>query len=423
MSEAGSGAVVTVVVVGLAMIAVAALLAFLTLQRRRRGLAMALAPGAAPLVSPRATSQPSPAAAPQLSARAAPELEPPKTVEPPIPPAAEPPIAPAAERPMPAPAAEPAALALDGMITGFVPPNLLSGHLAPPDGKPLDVVAMLDGNEIGVARLARQPDDRGANIHLALRNAVGPGDLERMAIIARRGAVILGRVPIAAELLVALQTREEPPLLEPAPSELLGWLDRFEAPATLVGWAALSGSDQRIEIEIWRGGLLLGQAVAQLYRDDLRGIGDGHHGFRVELKDALDNTDLAGLTAHGRLRGREIGVLHKGPAILGMQAQTEAAKLLGWVDWWHGPNQIGGWATLTGSPLRVVVKVLLEGREIGHDVALNYRRDLLVEGDGFHGFRMALSENLGRADLARLEVLAYADERLLGRLALTGSLV
>jgi hypothetical protein len=65
----------------------------------------------------------------------------------------------------------------------------------------------------------------------------------------------------------------------------IGTLDGLVGRSRLGGWLWMPSSSERLTAEIMEGSRLVGRAVAELFRQDLlaAGIGDGRHGFEVDL--------------------------------------------------------------------------------------------------------------------------------------------
>jgi MoaA/NifB/PqqE/SkfB family radical SAM enzyme len=88
---------------------------------------------------------------------------------------------------------------------------------------------------------------------------------------------------------------------------IIGHVDRVEGPNTVVGWALdRSAPGRRLVVECVQGDRVLGAAVADEPREDVRlaGMGDGRCGFRLTpLADAL--AALADPTVRIRVRGTD----------------------------------------------------------------------------------------------------------------------
>ncbi len=71
--------------------------------------------------------------------------------------------------------------------------------------------------------------------------------------------------------------------------DIKGYLNRHQQPGKVVGWAKRTLSDERILIEVRRNGKAVSEGLADKPRDDLiaNKIGDGYHGFEIQLHEVL----------------------------------------------------------------------------------------------------------------------------------------
>lgn len=215
----------------------------------------------------------------------------------------------------------------------------------------------------------------------------------------------------------------------PQPDGPQGRVEAFEPPFLLRGWAMLPGSGLRLELVAQRGGLQLGQTLADLPHPDLPIPGDDRAGFRLRLAEPLERWELDGVELILRVQGRLLGRLPI-PAEVKAPRDEPNARLQGEADQFHpasaaGPCRISGWAALLGVAERVQVVALRDGAEIGRDTALSYRRDLLQrgQGDGFEGFRIDCATPLTQADLAEIRLQALVDGVEVGTLPIAAGLL
>lgn len=71
--------------------------------------------------------------------------------------------------------------------------------------------------------------------------------------------------------------------------EVKGYLNRKQEPGVIRGWAKRTLSEERIYIEVRKGGRSVAEGIADRSRDDLvaNKIGDGYHGFDIPITEAL----------------------------------------------------------------------------------------------------------------------------------------
>lgn len=71
--------------------------------------------------------------------------------------------------------------------------------------------------------------------------------------------------------------------------DIKGYLNRQQQPGKVMGWAKRSLSDERIFIEVRKNGQAIAEGLADKSRDDLiaNKIGDGYHGFEIQLPEIL----------------------------------------------------------------------------------------------------------------------------------------
>lgn len=73
-----------------------------------------------------------------------------------------------------------------------------------------------------------------------------------------------------------------------------GALDRVQKAGRVAGWAKLPLSKDRVRVRATIDGVDVGESVADQLRQDLvkHKIGDGHHGFTIDLKRVLTTADI-----------------------------------------------------------------------------------------------------------------------------------
>ena len=120
-----------------------------------------------------------------------------------------------------------------------------------------------------------------------------------------RGHVVPGKdILIASDDLDALDGRIDG--LAPA---MIGAVDCIESPRELSGWARLSPRGHA-HLQAWRDQEMLGECVADIYRDDLLHVGDGYHAFRLPLREECDpQATLARIRIKAFHAGTYIGLL------------------------------------------------------------------------------------------------------------------
>jgi SAM-dependent methyltransferase len=90
--------------------------------------------------------------------------------------------------------------------------------------------------------------------------------------------------------------------------EVTGYIDACDD-GTLLGWAARPGDPAPVTVEVLCDGVVLGSAIARLYREDLKaaGIGDGRHGFSFAVPSATRARGSYFLEARAAQSGTPLG--------------------------------------------------------------------------------------------------------------------
>jgi hypothetical protein len=102
-------------------------------------------------------------------------------------------------------------------------------------------------------------------------------------------------------------------------ADVTGYIDACDD-GTLLGWAARPGDPDPVTVEVQCDGVVLGRAVAQLYREDLRvaGIGAGRHGFAFRVPATTRARGRYELEAREQQSGTQLGnsplAVHEDPS-------------------------------------------------------------------------------------------------------------
>jgi glycosyltransferase involved in cell wall biosynthesis len=167
-------------------------------------------------------------------------------------------------------------------------------------------------------------------------------------------------------------------------------------------WAAIEGwvwdpetPDEPIVIELLEGGVQQATAVAGQHRQDLAqaGIGDGRHGFKIELPPGLLTNERHILD----LRCADSGTVVPGsPITLDPPADARQATLRWYLDEITDTG-VAGWILDKNDPTRSCAVMLKEGgRTLARTTAARFRADLLSAGigNGCHAFTLEMPRSL-----------------------------
>ncbi len=188
-----------------------------------------------------------------------------------------------------------------------------------------------------------------------------------------------------------------------AQRELSGLIEIATSTA-IKGWAWDSDNPtRRIQLELVEEGARLASAVADVERADLAdiGIGDGRHGFLMELVPGLLSDERPHVLD---LRCSETGAAVRGSPIVVTPSQTPFEWCLDSIT----DAELVGWFKVRNEPARHCVVVLREGgRILAQAMASMFRRDLLAAGvgDGCYGFSLQMPHSLLNGEEHLLEVV------------------
>ena len=186
--------------------------------------------------------------------------------------------------------------------------------------------------------------------------------------------------------------------------QTLTGLIEYATPAAIKGWAWDSDNPtRRVHLELVEEGSRLATVVADVERVDLAdiGIGDGRHGFVIELEP--------GLIPDGQphvldLRCSETGAAIRGSPITVQPSRTPFEWCLDTIN----DAELAGWLMIRNEPARHCVVVLKEGgRVLAQAMASLFRGDLLAAGagDGCYGFSLQMPHSLLDGEEHLLEVI------------------
>jgi cephalosporin hydroxylase len=215
---------------------------------------------------------------------------------------------------------------------------------------------------------------------------------------------------------------------------LEAWVDGC-VEGVIHGWAYWPAHPaEKPVIEAVAGGVVVGDGLAVLRRDDLarHGHGDGLSGFAIPLDAALwrtwDGGDLAvtvrlrggamlaggELVLDGSALGAGPGMKLAGPAVWPPTPWAlRGGGVAGYIDRF-GPERVEGWAQYqTDKAARVTIELWEDGAAIGTVTADQWRKDLeeTRQGDGRWSMGAAVPEALRDGRVHRLEL------RLAGQMA------
>jgi hypothetical protein len=188
-----------------------------------------------------------------------------------------------------------------------------------------------------------------------------------------------------------------------APTRLAGRIE-YATAKSIKGWAwdALNPT-RRVDLELVEKGVQLAAAVADIRRDDLCdiGIGDGRHGFLIEL--------APGVIREGEVRVLDLRCATTGAAMPGSPITVRPSKTpLEWCIDSVTNVGIEGWLMVRDDPTRHCVVELREGgRVLAQAEASLFRPDLLTAGvgDGCYGFNLRMPHSLLDGEEHFLEVI------------------
>ena len=188
-----------------------------------------------------------------------------------------------------------------------------------------------------------------------------------------------------------------------AERELSGLIEIATSTA-IKGWAWDSDNPtRRVQLELVEEGARLASAVADVERADLAdiGIGDGRHGFLMELVPGLLSDERPHVLD---LRCSETGAALRGSPIVVTPPRTPFEWCLDSIT----DAELAGWVMVRNEPARHCVVVLREGgRVLAQAMASVFRRDLLAAGvgDGCYGFSLRMPHSLLDGEEHLLEVV------------------
>jgi hypothetical protein len=156
-------------------------------------------------------------------------------------------------------------------------------------------------------------------------------------------------------------------------------------------------------LELVEEGAQLAATVADIERHDLCsiGIGDGRHGFLIEL--------APGVIREGEVRVLDLRCTTTGAAVPGSPITVRPSKTpFEWCIDSVTNAGIEGWLMVRDDPTQHCVVVLREGgRVLARAVASLFRRDLLAAGvgDGCYGFNLQMPLSMLDGEEHLLEVI------------------
>jgi hypothetical protein len=171
-----------------------------------------------------------------------------------------------------------------------------------------------------------------------------------------------------------------------------GCIDGVSPAGIISGWCAGApdAPARRLAIMV-DGAVAIDNVACAIFREDLRaaGIGDGHHGFRVEIPAASRRPAAEALV---EVLDQDTSL----PIAAGVRVvwnHRPSADLEGHVDSISEEGMILGWCWDRADPARrVLLNVLADGTQVGTTVAGLYRDDLRAagKGEGHCGFSFFL---------------------------------
>ncbi len=198
----------------------------------------------------------------------------------------------------------------------------------------------------------------------------------------------------------ASQTAENQRHAQPALSGLI----EYATPTAIRGWAWDSDNPtRRVQLELVEEGTRLATAIADVERVDLAdiGIGDGRHGFMIEL--------APGLIPDGHPHVLDLRCSETGAAVRGSPITVQPSRTpFEWCFDSITDAELAGWLMIRNEPTRHCVVVLKEGgRALAQAMASLFRRDLLAAGvgDGCYGFSLQMPHSLLDGEEHLLDVI------------------
>lgn len=185
-------------------------------------------------------------------------------------------------------------------------------------------------------------------------------------------------------------------------ARFVGALDAIVG-GTVEGWAVNTDAPgQPVTVEIFDGDLLLGSAVALIFRSDLlaAGFGTGNHHFKFLLPETVLDGKIHLISARPAGHQQE---LRKSPASFTGSSTDLAGPpprgpkpediAVGMLEVVSDDGWVKGWAWYPSkSDRRVEVELLVDGEIVGRTIAALHRKDLVAAGigDGNYSFSIAL---------------------------------
>lgn len=187
--------------------------------------------------------------------------------------------------------------------------------------------------------------------------------------------------------------------------DVVGYIDAVDANRVL-GWAFRDLTpDERLCVEILIDDEVVGEAVSDIYREDLSsaGIGDGSHGFRFDFPRGL----FAGRPQQVSVRDKKTRIIF--PFATGVNAIVETDTRIDGAADMLTSDTISGWAINYREMDRPVELAIYVGSKlVGRGRTDYYRKDIASQkgGHGFYGFRIRLNQKIFYEDLVDLLVMA-----------------
>lgn len=177
---------------------------------------------------------------------------------------------------------------------------------------------------------------------------------------------------------------------------VLGYIDKYED-GYLHGWVYDSSQpDEAFAIRVFVEEQLVGEGVADIYRDDLKeaGLGAGYHGFVIQLQtDLLNANTVKGIKLKLK-NGITVPTNFSGIRLIKQPSLSAKSKLSstiqGHIDIFDKDNNLlHGWMYDSGKPNEALEFQVYAGQQIlGTGIAKLYRKDLEDKGlgNGKYGF-------------------------------------
>ena len=229
-----------------------------------------------------------------------------------------------------------------GWVDWFEPPNIVHGRAYAGEDQAIEIVAILQGKDIGRAQADGLRADiqalRGGQVgfRLELSQPFDVGRLSELEFRAEGQGHSLGQVRPVPELSAAIERGSETILLR-------GCVDGCDFPNWISGWTALLGRNDHLMVSVRLGDREIGSAVADVRRDDLTNSSDKRHGFKVRLSGLATPEDMQSLNVVAQLDGRDIGTVDIANWI--KHQKVEPVRLVIWdldETFWKGTLTEGG---------------------------------------------------------------------------------